>query len=165
METLAGLKPAFYNPAYEARFPQIKWEITPGNSSPLSDGSAAVLITTREVAKRLGLRPLARIHTTTVVGSDPLYMLTGVIPATEKVLQRAGLTLADIDLFEVNEAFAPVVLAWAHDQSGADLCEDQRQRRRDRDRSPAGRQRRADHDDAGQRVGAARRALRAADDV
>ena len=86
VETLAGLKPAFYNPAYEARFPQIKWEITPGNSSPLSDGSAAVLITTSEVAKRLGLRPLARIHSTTVVGSDPLYMLTGVIPATEKVL-------------------------------------------------------------------------------
>ena len=72
VETLAGLKPAFYNPAYEARFPQINWEITPGNSSPLSDGSAAVLITTSEVAKRLGLRPLARIHTTTVVGSDPL---------------------------------------------------------------------------------------------
>ncbi len=121
VETLANLKPAFYNPAYEARFPQIKWEITAGNSSPLSDGSAAVLITTSETAKRLGLRPLARIHTATVVGSDPLYMLTGVIPATEKVLQRAGLTLADIDLFEVNEAFAPVVLAWAHD-TGADLA-------------------------------------------
>jgi acetyl-CoA acyltransferase len=121
VETLAGLKPAFYSPAYEARFPQIQWEITPGNSSPLSDGSAAVLITTGEVAKRLGLRPLARIHTMTVVGSDPLYMLTGVIPATEKVLQRAGLTLADIDLFEVNEAFAPVVMAWAHDV-GADLA-------------------------------------------
>src|SRR5215208_3760324 len=121
VETLAALKPAFYNPGYEARFPQIDWEITPGNSSPLSDGSAAVLITTSEVAARLGLRPLARIHTTTVVGSDPLYMLTGVIPATEKVLQRAGLTLADIDLFEVNEAFAPVVLAWAHDV-GADLA-------------------------------------------
>ena len=123
VETLAGLKPAFYTPAYEGRFPQIKWEITPGNSSPLSDGSAAVLITTSEVAKRLvlGLRPLARIHTATVVGSDPLYMLTGVIPATIKVLQRAGLTLADIDLFEVNEAFAPVVLAWAHD-TGADLA-------------------------------------------
>src|SRR5690349_13579880 len=119
--TLAGLKPAFYNPAYAARFPQIGWNITPGNSSPLSDGSAAVLVTTSEVAKRLGLRPLARIHTTTVVGSDPLYMLTGVIPATEKVLRRAGLTLADIDLFEVNEAFASVVLAWAHD-TGADLA-------------------------------------------
>ena len=78
-----------------------------------------MLITTSEVAEKLGLRPLARIHTTTVVGDDPLYMLTGVIPATEKVLQRAGLTLADIDLFEVNEAFAPVVLAWAKDVIGS----------------------------------------------
>jgi acetyl-CoA acyltransferase len=121
VETLAGLKPAFYNESYTARFPQIQWEITPGNSSPLSDGSAAVLITSSEVAKRLGLRPLARIHSTTVVGSDPLYMLTGVIPATEKVLAKAGLTLADIDLFEVNEAFAPVVMAWAAD-TGADLA-------------------------------------------
>lgn len=120
VETLAGLKPAFYHEWYAARFPQINWEITPGNSSPLSDGSAAVMITSGETAKRLGLKPLARIHTTTVVGSDPLYMLTGVIPATEKVLRRAGLTLADIDLFEVNEAFAPVVLAWAAD-TGADL--------------------------------------------
>ena len=115
VETLATLQPAFYSDAMKARFPQINWSITPGNSSPLSDGSAAVLITTSEMAKKLGLRPLARIHTTTVVGSDPLYMLTGVIPATEKVLHRAGLTLADIDLFEVNEAFAPVVLAWAKD--------------------------------------------------
>ena len=120
VDTLAGLKPAFYNEAYAARFPQINWEITPGNSSPLSDGSAAVLITSSEVARKHGWKPLARIHTTTVVGSDPLYMLTGVIPATEKVLARAGLTLADIDLFEVNEAFAPVVLSWAHD-TGADL--------------------------------------------
>ena len=123
VETLATLNPAFYSDKMKERFPQINWEITPGNSSPLSDGSAAVLITTSEVAKKLGLRALARIHTTTVVGDDPLYMLTGVIPATEKVLQRAGLTLADIDLFEVvNEgASAPVVvLAWAHD-TGADL--------------------------------------------
>ncbi|WP_197376821.1 thiolase family protein [Mycolicibacterium baixiangningiae] len=115
VDTLAGLKPAFYNPAYEQRFPQIQWEITAGNSSPLSDGSAAVLITTTETAERLGLRPLARIHTAVAVGSDPLYMLTGVIPATEKVLTKAGLTMADIDLFEVNEAFAPVVLSWAAD--------------------------------------------------
>ncbi|WP_029107459.1 thiolase family protein [Mycobacterium sp. URHD0025] len=121
VDTLAGLKPAFFNEAYSARFPQINWAITPGNSSPLSDGSAAVMITSGETARKLGLKPLARIHTTTVVGSDPLYMLTGVIPATEKVLARAGLTLADIDLFEVNEAFAPVVLAWAHDV-GADLA-------------------------------------------
>jgi acetyl-CoA acyltransferase len=121
VETLAGLRPAFYSPAYEQRFPQIGWQITAGNSSPLSDGSAAVMITTTEAAKRLGLRPLARIHTATAVGSDPLYMLTGVIPATEKVLTKAGLTLADIDLFEVNEAFAPVVLAWARDV-GAELA-------------------------------------------
>jgi acetyl-CoA acyltransferase len=121
VETLAALKPAFYSEAYSARFPQINWEITAGNSSPLSDGSAAVMITSSDTAKRLGLKPLARIHTATVVGSDPLYMLTGVIPATEKVLARAGLTVADIDLFEVNEAFAPVVLAWAAD-TGADLA-------------------------------------------
>lgn len=121
VQTLAGLRSAFHNDAYAARFPQINWDITPGNSSPLSDGSAAVMITSGQTAKRLGLRALARIHTTAVVGSDPLYMLTGVIPATEKVLARAGLTLADIDLFEVNEAFAPVVLSWAAD-TGADLA-------------------------------------------
>ncbi|MUL74996.1 acetyl-CoA C-acyltransferase [Mycolicibacterium sp. CBMA 226] len=121
VETLAGLKPAFYSDAYAARFPQIRWEITPGNSSPLSDGSAAVMITSGAFARSHGLRPLARIHTMTAVGSDPLYMLTGVIPATEKVLARSGLSLSDIDLFEVNEAFAPVVLAWAAD-TGADLA-------------------------------------------
>ncbi len=121
VETLAGLKPAFYSDAYAARFPQIRWEITPGNSSPLSDGSAAVMITSGAFARSHGLTPLARIHTMTAVGSDPLYMLTGVIPATEKVLARSGLSLSDIDLFEVNEAFAPVVLAWAA-CTGADLA-------------------------------------------
>ncbi|OFJ52860.1 thiolase family protein [Mycolicibacterium grossiae] len=121
VETLAGLRPAFFNEAVAQRFPQIGWHITPGNSSPLSDGSAAVMITSGATARTLGLTPLARIHTTTVVGSDPLYMLTGVIPATEKVLARSGLALSDIDLFEVNEAFAPVVLAWAKD-TGADLA-------------------------------------------
>ncbi|HEX5142253.1 MAG TPA: acetyl-CoA C-acyltransferase [Mycobacterium sp.] len=120
VQTLAGLPPAFYNEALGERFPQIGWNITAGNSSPLSDGSAAVMITSGATARRLGLRPLARIHTTTVVGSDPLYMLTGVIPATEKVLARSGLALSDIDLFEVNEAFAPVVLSWAI-ETGADL--------------------------------------------
>lgn len=121
VETLSGLKPAFYSDAYAARFPQIRWEITPGNSSPLSDGSAAVMITSGAFARSHGLEPLARIHTMTAVGSDPLYMLTGVIPATAKVLSRSGLSLSDIDLFEVNEAFAPVVLAWAAD-TGADLA-------------------------------------------
>ncbi|CAM5718698.1 thiolase family protein [Mycolicibacterium aubagnense] len=121
VETLSGLKPAFYSDAYAARFPQIRWEITPGNSSPLSDGSAAVMITSGAFARSHGLEPLARIHTMTAVGSDPLYMLTGVIHATAKVLSRSGLSLSDIDLFEVNEAFAPVVLAWAAD-TGADLA-------------------------------------------
>lgn len=119
VETLAGLRPAFYSEALGERFPQINWEITPGNSSPLSDGSAAVMITSGATARKLGLTPLARIHTMTVTGSDPLYMLTGVIPATQKVLARSGLSLSDIDLFEVNEAFAPVVLAWAEDVRGA----------------------------------------------
>ncbi|MGU3653309.1 thiolase family protein [Mycolicibacterium sp. A43C] len=120
-QTLAGLRPAFFSESYAERFGQIGWNITPGNSSPLSDGSAAVMITSGATARRLGLTPLARVHTTTVVGSDPLYMLTGVIPATEKVLHKAGLALSDIDLFEVNEAFAPVVLSWA-DEVGADLA-------------------------------------------
>src|SRR2546423_922809 len=77
VDTLAGLKPAFYNPAYEERFPQIQWAITPGNSSPLSDGSAAGLITTSEVAARLGVRPLGPGHTATAVGSGPPSMPTG----------------------------------------------------------------------------------------
>lgn len=78
-----------------------------------------MLITSSETAARLGLRPLARLHSFAVTGSDPLLMLTGVIPATEKVLRRAGLGLDDIDLFEVNEAFASVPLAWLA-ETGAD---------------------------------------------
>lgn len=119
LESMAGLRPAFVDHAVGERFPQIDWSVTAGNSSPLSDGSAALLITTSEIATRLGLKPLARLHSVAVVGSDPLYMLTGVVPATEKVLKRAGLSLADIDLFEVNEAFASVVLAWQK-ETGAD---------------------------------------------
>ncbi|MEU6781784.1 thiolase family protein [Nonomuraea angiospora] len=118
-EILAGLRPAFADPGYAERFPQIDWSVTAGNSSPINDGAAAVLVTTSETAARLGLRPLARLHSVAVVGSDPILMLTGVIPATEKVLRRAGLSLADIDLFEVNEAFASVVLAWLQ-ETGAD---------------------------------------------
>lgn len=119
LESMAALRPAFVDDAVGERFPQIDWSVTAGNSSPLSDGSAALLITTSEIATRLGLKSLARLHSVAVVGSDPLYMLTGVIPATEKVLKRAGLGLADIDLFEVNEAFASVVLAWQK-ETGAD---------------------------------------------
>ncbi|MGY1773826.1 thiolase family protein [Blastococcus sp. SYSU D00813] len=113
LETLARLRPAFADERIAARFPQITdWKVTAGNSSPLNDGAAALLVTTSEKARELGLRPRARIHTTTVVGDDPLMMLTAVIPATEKALRRAGLSIGDIDLFEVNEAFASVVLAW-----------------------------------------------------
>ncbi|MFE4669251.1 thiolase family protein [Streptomyces sp. NPDC056716] len=118
-ETLAGLRPAYHDPAFAERFPQIEWHVTAGNASPLSDGASAVLIMSGETAARLGLRPLARLHSFAVTGSDPLLMLTGVIPATEKVLRRAGLGLADIDLFEVNEAFASVVLTWQQ-ETGAD---------------------------------------------
>ncbi len=120
LEALAALKPAFEDPDLAERFPQIDWRVTAGNSSPTNDGSAAVLITTPEVAQELGLQPRARLHSFAVVGDDPIYMLTGVIPATAKVLERAGLSLEDIDLFEVNEAFASVVLAWQR-ETGADM--------------------------------------------
>ncbi|MEV5846558.1 thiolase family protein [Streptomyces sp. NPDC051985] len=120
-EILAGLKPAYYDPGFAERFPQIEWNVTAGNASPVNDGASAVLIMAGETAERLGLRPLARLHAFAVTGSDPLLMLTGVIPATEKVLRRAGLTVGDIDLFEVNEAFSSVVLAWRQ-ETGADLA-------------------------------------------
>ncbi|MFE2298082.1 thiolase family protein [Streptomyces sp. NPDC059445] len=119
-EVLAGLKPAYYDPGFAERFPQIDWSVTAGNASPVNDGASAVLITSSETAARLGLRPVARLHSFAVTGSDPLLMLTGVVPATEKVLRKAGLGLGDIDLFEVNEAFAAVVLAWQQ-ETGADL--------------------------------------------
>ncbi len=120
LETMGGLRSAYYDEAMAQRFPQIGWNVTAGNASQVTDGSSALLMTTRERAEQLGLRPLARIHSVAVAGDDPLYMLTAVIPATRKVLERAGLTLDDIDLFEVNEAFASVVLAWAK-EVGADL--------------------------------------------
>ncbi|TQM29749.1 thiolase family protein [Nocardia bhagyanarayanae] len=120
LHTLAGLRPAYYDPAMAERFPQIGWQITAASASQVSDGSAAVLIMTSERAEQLGLRPLARLHSFAVAGDDPLMMLTAVIPATRKVLRRAGLQLSDIDLVEINEAFSPVVLAWAQD-TGADM--------------------------------------------
>lgn len=119
-ETLAGLRPAFFSEDWAAAYPTIDWRVTAGNSSPVNDGSAAVLVTSEEAAARLGLKPRARVHSFAVVGDDPVLMLTGIIPATRKVLDRAGLTLGDIDAFEVNEAFAPVVLAWQA-ETGADL--------------------------------------------
>ena len=87
--------------------------ITAGTASQISDGAAAVLLANAEAVKRHGLKPRARIHTLAVVGSDPVIMLEGPIPATRKALERAGLTIDDIDLYEVNEAFGSVPLAWA----------------------------------------------------
>jgi len=109
-EATAALQPAF-NPEHS---------ITAGNSSQISDGAAAVLLMSLEKAKQLGLRPRARIRAQAVVGTDPVLMLEGPIPGTAAVLKRAGLELKSIDLFEVNEAFASVVLAWQK-ETGADL--------------------------------------------
>ncbi|MGW0246181.1 thiolase family protein [Nocardia goodfellowii] len=109
VEKLAGLKPSFQDDGL----------IHAGNSSQISDGAAALLVTTAEKARELGLSPIVRYRSGTVAGSDPTLMLTGPIPATEKVLAKAGLALGDIGVFEVNEAFAPVPLAWLA-ETGAD---------------------------------------------
>ncbi|MEW1822213.1 thiolase family protein [Arthrobacter sp. NPDC080031] len=103
METLAGLKTVFR--------PE-NGRITAGTSSPISDGAAGVLLASRAAADRYGLTPRARVLDQTTVGVDPILMLTGPIPATRKLLERTGLTINDIDLFEINEAFSSVVLAW-----------------------------------------------------
>ena len=102
VETLANLKPAF----------KPDGKITAGTSSQISDGASAALIMSEEKAKELGLTPRARFHTFALAGVDPVTMLTGPIPATEKALAKAGMSIDDIDLFEINEAFASVVLAW-----------------------------------------------------
>jgi acetyl-CoA acetyltransferase family protein len=105
MEKLAGLKPAF----------RPDGQVTAGNSSQISDGAAALLLASRATAERLGLRPRARFVSFALAGVDPVLMLTGVIPATERVLQRAGLRLGDVEVVEINEAFASVVLAWGRE--------------------------------------------------
>ncbi|WP_205324430.1 thiolase family protein [Glycomyces sp. YM15] len=109
MARLAGLKPAFTPDGL----------VTAGSASQISDGAAALVITTDEHARRLGVRPLARIAAACAVGSDPVLMLDGPIPATAKILARAGLDLDEIDVFEVNEAFAAIPLAWLA-ETGAD---------------------------------------------
>ncbi|WP_395110152.1 acetyl-CoA C-acetyltransferase [Actinomadura sp. SCN-SB] len=96
------------------------WDITAAVASQISVGASALLIASEDAVKRYNLTPRARIHTLAVCGSDPVYMLTGPIPATEKALARSGLKIDDIDVFEVNEAFAPVPMAWAKD-TGASL--------------------------------------------
>lgn len=107
IEKLASLKPAFRDDGV----------VTAAASSQISDGAAAVLIGSKKKADELGLRPRAKFRAMAVAGVDPTIMLTGPIPATKKVLEKAGLTMDDIGLFEVNEAFAPVVLSWAQDLS------------------------------------------------
>jgi acetyl-CoA acetyltransferase family protein len=102
LESLSALKPAF----------KPDGRVTAGNASQISDGAAAVLLMTREKADALGLKARARIVDQTTVGVDPVMMLTGPIPATQKLLERNGMKIDDIDLFEVNEAFAPVLAAW-----------------------------------------------------
>jgi len=119
LEALAGLRTPFADPHWSERFGPIDWKVTAGSSSPVNDGSAALLLTSGETAAAHGWRPKARVHTAVAVGDDPILKLTAIIPATAKVLARAGLTIADIDVFEVNEAFAPVVLAWLI-ETGAD---------------------------------------------
>ncbi|GLI84692.1 acyl-CoA dehydrogenase [Rossellomorea marisflavi] len=109
IEALGGLRPVFREEGI----------ITAGNSSQISDGAAALLLMSRERAVSLGLKPRFKVHTRVVVGSDPTLMLTGPIPATKKVLEKSGIPLSEIDVFEVNEAFAPVVLAWQR-EIGAD---------------------------------------------
>jgi acetyl-CoA acyltransferase len=109
MEALAALKPAF----------KADGKITAGNSSQISDGAAAMLIMLEDKAEELGFTPIARFHQFALAGTDPVMMLTGPIPATEKILAKAGLAIGDIDLFEVNEAFASVIAAWL-DETGAD---------------------------------------------
>src|SRR6195952_1156470 len=109
LEKLAGLKTPF----------QADGVISAGNASQISDGSAALLVTTSEKARELGLTPIVRIHTPVMAGADPVIMLTAPIPATQKVLARSGLSIDDIGVHEVNEAFAPVPMAWLADL-GAD---------------------------------------------
>jgi acetyl-CoA acyltransferase len=109
LEKLAALKTPF----------QADGVISAGNASQISDGSAALLVTTSDKARELGLTPIVRVHTTVVAGDDPVIMLTAPIPATRKLLARSGVPLGEIGVFEVNEAFAPVPLAWQHDL-GAD---------------------------------------------
>jgi acetyl-CoA acyltransferase len=109
-ESLAKLKPSF----------KPDGKITAGNSSQITDGASASLIMSEQRANELGLRPRARFHAFSLAGVDPVLMLTGPIPATDKVLAKAGLSLDDIDLVEINEAFAPVVLAWQR-ETGADM--------------------------------------------
>jgi len=110
--SLAGLKTAFDSAEYRRQFPAMDWKVTAGNSSQITDGAAALLLMSEDRARSLGQRPRARIVASAVCGDDPVLMLTGPIPATRKVLERAALSVDQLDAIEVNEAFASVPLAW-----------------------------------------------------
>jgi acetyl-CoA C-acetyltransferase/acetyl-CoA acyltransferase len=112
LERLGALPTVFGTDTVLERFPYLEPKVTAGSSSQITDGAAALLIMTEERAAELGLRPRAAIYASAVVGDDPMLMLTAPIPATRRVLARSGLQLSDIGVFEVNEAFAPVPLAW-----------------------------------------------------
>jgi acetyl-CoA acyltransferase len=112
-ERMRSLDSPFRQDMYEDLFPgELGWTITAGNASQISDGAGALLLASDTKAAELGLRPMARVVESVVVGDDPVLMLTGPIPATRKLLDRAGMSLEDIDIVEINEAFASVVLAW-----------------------------------------------------
>lgn len=111
-EALAKLRTPFRTDAMAERFPQVDWVVTAGNSSQVTDGAAAALVVSEDALERWGLSSRARVVGHTVVGDDPVMMLTGVIPATQLLLERAGLSASDVDSYEVNEAFASVVMAW-----------------------------------------------------
>jgi acetyl-CoA acetyltransferase family protein len=112
-ERMRTLEPAFKADMFDEMFPgKIGWTVTAANASQISDGASAMLVASRERAESLGVRPRARVVSVAVVGDDPIFMLTGPIPATRKALERAGLSLRDLDVVEINEAFASVVLAW-----------------------------------------------------
>lgn len=111
-ERLALLAPSFESAEYSERFPEIEWSVHAGSSSQLADAASASLLMSESTAERLGLEPLARISALSVTGSDPVLMLTGPIPATEKLLKRSGVAIGDIGHFEINEAFASIPLAW-----------------------------------------------------
>jgi acetyl-CoA acyltransferase len=115
LEKLLSLKPAFEDAAMAARYPEINWSVTAGNASQVTDGASAMLIMEEQLAHSLGLKPRAAITHFAVMGDDPLMMLTAIIPATRKLLKRAGLAIDAIDAYEVNEAFASVPLAWEKD--------------------------------------------------
>jgi acetyl-CoA acyltransferase len=112
LQKLASLNPAFENPEMAERFPEIHWSVTAGSSSQVTDGASAVLLMESSTAARLNLKPRAAVTHFAVMGDDPLMMLTGIIPATRKLIERCGIAIDQIDAYEVNEAFAPIPLAW-----------------------------------------------------